>query len=301
MKVAKVLATHTDPDENGNRHIPVRWGLTGEERRNVTPVDWNSEVICRLIENPQAHGRTFHLAPAHPTTMRQAIEYATKFYNITGIKFEGFGMRAPEVPLNELERWLWANISIYGSYDFMDPDFDWANLKECCPEPACPPIDEELAMRLIQFAEDDLWGKRKQPELEAAPMDLHGLLQDRVQGGLNGKERRAVGLEVLGCGGGPWTLEISGNDLVGFQPGLSVSQEEVVTISSESLSSQVSGGAARLEAEAARTSALEAVSNVLLAAHTPSQSSVVSRVDKPEAILPRNELPAKRRKAGDAV
>ena len=59
MKLARLLARSIEPDENGRRHLPISWGLTGNERRNITPVDWNSAVICKFLVTPEAHGRTY--------------------------------------------------------------------------------------------------------------------------------------------------------------------------------------------------------------------------------------------------
>ena len=265
MKVAKVLATNLDADEDGYRHLPVRWGLTGDERRNITPVDWNSEVICRLYENPDAHGRTFHLAPSHPITMRDAIGYGTDFFKIKGLTFAGFGLRGPapgEPRLNEMEKWLWANIQIYGSYDFMDPEFDWTNLKKFCPEPVCPPIDNECARKLIQYAEDDKWGRRKKPPAEEAPIDVSAYLEQKLQSNAQAVGV-TIGLDIVGNGGGPWTLELSGDQLVSYHRGIPSGDAEVVTISSECLAGQLAGTHDLITADANGT-ALEALGRVLL-------------------------------------
>ena len=222
MKLARMLAQNTDPDENGMHHIPVRWGLTGDERRNITPVDWNSEIIIRLYENSEAHGHTFHLAPVDPITMAEAIGFGTEFYKITGIEFLGFKNKPPH-ELNEMERWIWANISIYGSYDFMDPQFDMTNLHKFAPEPASPRIDKALAKRLLEFAEEDKWGRRKPPTNEAPPLKVADYLSQRPTSGEPGNdEPRAivVGLDVHGNGGGQWTLRFQKGQLHGVEVGL---------------------------------------------------------------------------------
>ncbi|MEM8679879.1 MAG: SDR family oxidoreductase [Planctomycetota bacterium] len=239
MKVAKVLATNFEPDEDGYRNIPVRWGLTGDERRNITPVDWNSEVICRLFENPQAHGRTFHLAPAQPITMREAMEFGTDFFKIKGLTFAGYGLEGPakgEPRLNDMEKWLWANIQIYGSYDFMDPQFDWTNLEAFCPEPVCPPIDHECARRLIEFAEDDKWGRKKKPAPRPAPVDVEQTLLERMTPqAANGVAPQRCALQVRGAGGGDWTLSFHGDALVDVQRGASAGADTEVTLDSDQL------------------------------------------------------------------
>lgn len=207
MRLAALLAQRVEPNENGERHVPVRWGLTGDERRNITSVDWNSTIICQLMANPEAHGRTFHMAPCDPISMGEAITYATDFYGLTGIEFRGYGPQADH-PLNDLERWLWSNISIYGSYDFMDPQFDTTNLMEFAPTPACPKLDKDMAMRLMDYAEADRWGKRKKTAPTPSEICVAEYLRENTVDA-DAAESVAVGIEAIGAGGGPQTVKIS--------------------------------------------------------------------------------------------
>lgn len=227
MKLASVLAQHVDPDENGFRHVPVRWGAKGDVQRNITTVDWNSTIICQLFKNPAAHGRTFHLAPAVPITMREIISVAAEYYKLTGIEFLGYKTK-PDFVLSELERRLWANVSIYGAYDFMDPTFDTTNLQRFAPTPVSPRIDHDLAIRLIDYAQKDRWGKRPapemiEPEIRAEAL-LRGLIDWEVVDQDGGSETEAadaiVGLNVLGPGGGAFRLEFRDGILVRMEEGL---------------------------------------------------------------------------------
>lgn len=226
MKMARLLAQNTDPDENGMHHVPVRWGLTGDERRNITPVDWNSEIIVQIYENPEAHGRTFHLAPVHPVTMRDAIHFGTKFYKITGLEFLGFKDNPPH-ELNDLEDWIWANISIYGSYDFMDPEFDMSNLQKFAPNPPSPKLDWEMAKRLLDFAEEDKWGRRKPVAVEPSTLDVANQLQKRNSNS-TAEATMSLGLDVVGVGGGQWTLSYSPEQLSKVTHGLPVDRDAPV-------------------------------------------------------------------------
>jgi thioester reductase-like protein len=219
MRLAKLLAGNVEPDEEGSRHVPVRWGANGDERRNITPVDWNSDIICQLFENRDAHGHTFHLGPDHPATTRDAIEFASRFYGLTGIEFGGYG-HTPDRPLNDLEKWIWANISIYGDYDFTDPEFDCTNLKKFAPRPACPKIDYAIAERLLEYAENDRWGKRKPTPIDPPLLCVESFLKGFVQNAVSEAEAITIGLEALGPGGGPWTLTISETSLTRFETGL---------------------------------------------------------------------------------
>jgi nucleoside-diphosphate-sugar epimerase len=227
MKLARILAQNTDPDENGTHHVPIRWGLTGDERRNITTVDWNSEVILKLYENPDAHGHTFHLGPEKPLTMREAIGFGTEFYKITGVEFLGFKDKPPH-ELNELERWVWANISIYGSYDFMDPRFDMTNLRRFAPHLTAPVLDKTTARRLLDYAEEDKWGRRKPPAAEPAPFDVAALLQEKKIGSSGLSTTASVGLDVLGPGGGQWNLAFTDGRLDHYEAGLPSESEKAI-------------------------------------------------------------------------
>ena len=227
MKLARLLAQNTDPDENGTHHVPIRWGLTGDERRNITPVDWNSEIILKLYENPEAHGHTFHLGPEKPVTMREAIGFGTDFYKITGIEFLGFKDKPPH-ELNELEQWVWANISIYGSYDFMDPSFDMTNLRKFAPHLTAPALDKAMARRLLDYAEEDQWGRRKAPPTEPALLDVAALLQEKQTADIDRPTTASVGLDVLGPGGGQWNLTFTDGRLHHYEAGLPSASEKAI-------------------------------------------------------------------------
>ncbi len=219
MRLASLIAQRVPANEKGEHHVPVRWGLTGDEQRNITPVDWNSTIICQLMANPEAHGRTFHMAPCDPITMRDAITYANDFYGLTGIEFRGFG-RNIDHKLDELEHWLWSNIEIYGSYDFMDPRFDTTNLNRFAPTPACPRLDKEMAIRLMKFAEEDRWGKRKKDKPAPAELNVEQYLQE-IADGSDTTDGSLIGIEALGIGGGPHTVVLDNQQkVVGYRKGL---------------------------------------------------------------------------------
>ncbi len=270
MKLAAVLKQNAEPNEKGEYHVPVRWGLTGEERRNITPVDWNSTVICQIFDNPAAHGLTYHLAPSDPITMKDAISYASEYYGLTGIEFRGFG-RKPDHPLNEMERWLWSNISIYGSYDFMDPQFDTSNLHKYAPVD-CPKLDRQMAFLLMQYAEDDRWGKRKRPMPVSADMCVPAHSENlRLISATDEGTVYTVGLNIVGPGGGPWTIRLCDDQITDFEPGLPLDAAGVLTTTCAELAQlQGQGLAAAEQIQAQLKSAnSEQLSHLLAAALLP--------------------------------
>jgi len=242
MKLAATLANNIDPDENGNRHLPIRWGLTGDERRNITPVEWNSRVITRLFDTPEAHGETFHMPPSVPITMREVIEMGTKYFNITGVDFAGYGFQEPDPPLTELERWVWASIQIYGAYDFMDPKFDQSNLLRFVPDLPCPKIDTEVTERILAYALEDRWGRRRPSKLAKSSFTMEDKLppiapcsEEGFESGNGVADFAQIGLDVLGPGGGQWTIGLDESRIVSARRGLNEQGQTVLQLSMQEL------------------------------------------------------------------
>jgi thioester reductase-like protein len=231
MKLAEVLANNIEPDANGYRHVPVRWGAKADVKRNITTVDWNSAIICKIFNNPLAHGRTFHLAPVEPIVMREIIEFAAEYYKLTGIEFLGYADR-PDFVLSELERRLWANVSIYGSYDFMDPTFDMTNLQAFAAEPVSPRLDHDTALRLIDFAQKDRWGKGPRPELVTPEVSAEDFLQGLIAWDEPSpfEPDQSIGLNVFGPGGGPFQLDFAGGRLIAVHRGLPHHESPLVAL-----------------------------------------------------------------------
>ena len=161
--------------------------------------------------------------------MKDAIDFASKFYGLTGIEFRGTG-RKPDQPLNEMERWLWSNISIYGSYDFMDPKFDTTNLNELVHDLPCPALDYEMASRLMTYAEEDRWGKRKKPQPSAAALDIEKHLEETCDPAASTNTSIKIVADVLGIGGGAWTIEFAKDQLVGFAKGIAGDADGTLSI-----------------------------------------------------------------------
>ena len=158
LKLISLLVRNVQPDENGLRYTPIRLDMTGEESRNVIPVDWVSEVISHLFGSQEAHGRTFHLAPDTPLTPRRIIEAGYSYFNSYGVEFCGnngaFGK-----PSNQMEQDYHSNMTVYKNYEQSDPEFDTSNVKQFAPHLPCPPIDEAMLHRFWKYGEEDGWGK----------------------------------------------------------------------------------------------------------------------------------------------
>ena len=160
LRLMAMLVPQQELDENGRRFTPIRLPMTGEESRNVVPVDWVSEVMTHLIQDPSAHGNTFHLAPEKCLTPREIIDAGYRYFNSTGVEYVGDDRIDPST-YNQFEAEFLPSIGLYDNYKSTDPMFDRSNLAKFAGHLPCPEIDEQVLHRYIRFGEVDRWGKRR--------------------------------------------------------------------------------------------------------------------------------------------
>lgn len=140
--------------------LPVRLTITGDEGRNLVPVDWVSAVLAHLVRAPAAHGKTYHLTPTRATTAREIENAMSSFFNYEGVTFVGpSGLDGTE--LSDFERLFYEQVALYQPYWDSDPVFCSANTQAAAPHLPCPVIDQALLHRLMAFAVEDNWGRRR--------------------------------------------------------------------------------------------------------------------------------------------
>jgi thioester reductase-like protein len=155
------LFCQTQPlNADGNRVLDVRLNLTGNEPRNLIPVDWVSAVIAHLFLSPEHHGRTYHLTPPRPVTAQELMEGMTSRFNVVGVRCVGPDAMT-ESNKNAVERLFYDYVAQYQPYWTEDPLFDCTNTLLAAPHLPCPQIDRDCIHRLIDFAIADNWGKRR--------------------------------------------------------------------------------------------------------------------------------------------
>jgi thioester reductase-like protein len=159
LHFAWILSRHAPREADGRWHAPVRLNLTGNERRNLVPVDWVSAALTELLLNSRHHGRTYHLTPTEPTTAREIEEAMAAHFNYYGPTFVGPDGLAGG--MNELEEAFYAQVEQYAPYWSAEPAFDATNTRAALPGLPCPRVDRACLHRLIDFAIADQWGKRR--------------------------------------------------------------------------------------------------------------------------------------------
>ena len=148
------------------------------EKRNLIPVDWVADAIVRLVADPRARGRTIHLAPEHPITTRQIIDYTSSYLHSGGVEF--CGPRTIADP-TDTEAAVYAGKGLYEAYEQTDPVFVTDAVRELLPDLPCPVIDEPMLHRFLAYGDADRWGKRRRagaPGRTALPTE--GRSADRV-------------------------------------------------------------------------------------------------------------------------
>ena len=150
----------TPREADGRYHAPVRMNFTGEESCHVVPVDWVASAIVHLVGHPERHGKTYHLTQQRPLTARALEEALAECFHYYGPTFVGPSAILRE-EWNELEQAFYTMVSPYQQYWNPNLDFDAGNFQAAAPHLPCPQIDAAMLHRLVHFAIEDEWGRRK--------------------------------------------------------------------------------------------------------------------------------------------
>ncbi len=263
LQMISVINRYTDPDPDGRRHTPIRMAMTGDEPRNVVPVDWVSQVICRLVSNPAAVGQTFHLAPKVRMTPRDILMAGYRFFNSYGVEFTGPPKKATDgtvldETINPAERAVYESKTIYEAYETSDPLFDTSNLDRLLPDLPPPEIDIDMLCRFWKFGEEDKWGRRRLPAVKVdswarsllANVSAEDLARRLASELGTDTLLPMIGLAVEGAGGGEWKLLQSADGEWQLEPGLPSNEaNSVLTLNMDRLKALTQSVSARECAE----------------------------------------------------
>ncbi len=199
----------------------VRLTLSGNETKHLVPVDWVSAVMAHVITHAKWHGKTYHLTPKHPVTvrlLRDVLEQSAGFYGAT---FCGAGERPQNA--SESEVLFYEHIRVYNSYWKMDPEFDTSNTDLALPQLPCPHVNRELLLKLSRIAIESGFPtpskKPIEPEFDAEN-HLRPLIDHAGNMTLSNLDERFLGLDIVGHGGGQWQLVVRGEELISVETGL---------------------------------------------------------------------------------
>ena len=248
LRLLALMIPALPENAEGKRETPIRLRMTGDERRNIIPVEYVSAVMCRLLETPEARGLTYHIAPEKPITSREIIEYCGDYFNSVGAEFWGHGEVEPLAVSREenedqwmFERLYTENAETYAPYERTDNIFDLTNTKRFTGDIVCPDFDRTVMYRYIEYGIEDRWGKRK---LETDPVTFRAedYLSSLDNGIVARDSRRTIGVDVLGTGGCQLTLDLSSAGVSSVRRGLPEGDFPVLRINSEELAAVVRTG-----------------------------------------------------------
>jgi thioester reductase-like protein len=226
-RLAERMATN-ERAAPGRRRLDLRLPFTGDEPRNLVPVDWVAQAIVQLVNKSEWHGRTYHLVARQPTQARLIEEVGEKLLNLEGVRF--VGRQAISNPTS-LEQLYFDHLDEYMPYHRGDPAFDFRNLAAALPDLPAPLVDRTVMTRLIEFAIADRWGRRRGARSSAPTsegrIDCRKYVEETFPTAAGQSSlARSIGLEVVfglvvhGPTGGKWTLSWIKGELVSVCRGL---------------------------------------------------------------------------------
>ena len=222
LRLAHTLVSRVVLGATAGELLAAALGFVGKDRKNFVPVDWVSAVMVHVLRHAEHHGKTYHLAPSRPVLVRRMADVmheAVETYSKIG--------DATDVGICDgawLEETFRQQMVVYREYWQDDPQFDLSNTKLAAPHLPCPDMNDEVMMRLAEFAIRSGFGRPRprpiRPEFDVRE-HLDVLLQARIRlpGSANGSTR--LGLEVLGPGGGQWELMLEDSCAVAAREGVS--------------------------------------------------------------------------------
>jgi thioester reductase-like protein len=181
-------------------------GLTGNEQKNVVPVNWVSAAMIRIFLQDELHGKTYHLTNPHPVTtaeIEKSISDAIAESISPGIASRRVAQSSSPL-IDDFRR----QMEVYAAYFSNDPIFDSSNTDYAVSENKCPRMDADSLNRMARFAIANNFGW---PRLRPRPAELDvGTLLRRLPEHCTGvSPQLSMLLEVSGSGGGVWRLAFS--------------------------------------------------------------------------------------------
>jgi hypothetical protein len=254
VKLAHTLVSRMVLGSTAGRLLVQGLGLSGEECKNLVPVDWVSAVFAHVFSRPAHHGRTYHLVTRRPPSLAMiadVIQEAVEEYSELADGRDAFVADGGWFIDNFREQ-----IEIYRAYWRDDPQFDDAQRAAAAPL-ACPEMDAAMLLRLARFAIEGNFGRARSRKVRSE-LDIHQHVHrlprrhERLAPNVIGNH--CLGLDVKGPGGGQWKLLLTDGRLTGTEDGLSSQCSAVFRLDSPTF---VALGARKLAAaEAVRSGRL---------------------------------------------
>jgi thioester reductase-like protein len=158
VKLAHTLVSRMVLGSTAGRLMVQGLEMSGEEHKNLVPVDWVSAVFAHIFSRPEHYGRTYHLVTRRPPSValvadviQQAVEECSEL-----AEAEDAFVADGDWFINNFRN----QIEIYRAYWRDDPKFDDSQRAAAAPFD-CPAMDAALLMRLARHAIEDNFGRSR--------------------------------------------------------------------------------------------------------------------------------------------
>jgi thioester reductase-like protein len=226
------------------RRLPLRLPLTGDERWDLVPVDWVSCAIVELVDQPQWHGRTFHLVSRAPVVARLVHAVAAEELNLTGVELVG---REGAGRAGCLEQRFLDGLQEYWPYLDGEASFDATNTATALPQLPPPLLDRPVLARLIRFAACAQWGRVQHRDgIVSRPCAeyIEQTFPRQARQSHLAKVARLhllIALDIRGPGGGQWSCRWTHGELAYVRRGLEAKAAVVYRTDTETFDAILQG------------------------------------------------------------
>jgi nucleoside-diphosphate-sugar epimerase len=220
VRLAHTLVSRMVRGSTAGRLLLEGMGLSGNEHKNLVPVDWVSAAFIRILSQPKHHGRTYHLISRRPPTLMliaDVIQHAVEKYSLLADENDDFVASGG---------WFFENfrqqIEIYSAYWRDDPQFDDTHRAAAAPL-ACPEMDSAMLLKMAHYAIHSNFGKERSRRTRTE-FDLHDYVHELPRHrkplvpDLRGNY--CLGLDIHGPTGGQWKLLLRDGRLMEVEDGL---------------------------------------------------------------------------------
>lgn len=242
LDAARRLARPTRAS-SGRRRVSLRLPMTGQERRNLVPVDWVSRVITETARRAELHGQTYHLVSRRPTPVSDIHAVACDVLELDGIVLAG-GECTDPTPIEDA---FLAAVRDYWPYLDGDPPFDDRNTRTALPDLPPPNVDRELLSRLVRFAIVDRWGRGREAALRKGTINCADYVERYFPAAAT-KSFLAelplhitLGFQIRGTDGGEWLCRLSSGRVTEVTRGLDGLPEVTYRTDTETFAAVVNG------------------------------------------------------------
>ena len=228
------------------QRLPLRLPFSGDEPRNLVPVDWVARAIVRIVGQPWWHGRTYHLVARQPTRMREIKDVAAKLLGIDGVEWTRPGQpfipgfleeRFQDQPRGILSRTCTA-IRHSSTGTRLVP------CRACRRRASMPPCSPDSSASPWPTAGDDQHAKKlRQMPWSIVPITSNSFCRMWPGGSARSADllQRTIGLTVSGLGGGQWSVALGGAAPVVVRRGAPARSEAAYRMDRETFAAVVHG------------------------------------------------------------